>query len=120
MSGRGAGLRYLWRHHRAAVIALGLALGVAGFFAVRLTVFTLYWADPAHREQRIEGWMTPGYVARSWGIDRDVVLAALPPLSPDTLPGARPTLNDIAKATGIALPEVIAALETAIAKAQGE
>ena len=111
--------RYLWRHHRPAVIALGLALGVAGFFAVRLTVFTLYWADPAHREQAIEGWMTPGYVARSWGLERDVVLAALP-LPPYTSPGARPTLTDIARTAGIPLTDVIAGLEAAITKAQGE
>jgi hypothetical protein len=65
------------------------------FFAVRLTVFTIYWSDPAHRDQAVEGWMTPGYVARSWDVDPEVIRAALPP-PPDGTPDRRPTLDAIA------------------------
>ena len=92
---------------------MGLALGVAVFFAVRLTLFTIYWADPAHREQAIEGWMTPGYVARSWDVPPEVIRAALPPPS-DLHPGTRPTLDRIAEDAGIPLPDLIAALTAAI------
>jgi hypothetical protein len=119
MSARPSALIFLWRNHRAALIAMGLALAVAAFFAVRLTVFTIYWADPAHREQRIEGWMTPGYVARSWDVDPEVIRTALP-APPEARPGTRPTLAQIAEAEGIALSELIARLDTAIAGAQAE
>ncbi len=98
---------------------MGLALAVAGFFAVRLTLFTIYWADPAHREQRIEGWMTPGYVARSWDVDPEAIRAALP-APPETRPGARPTLAQIAADEGIALPDLITSLQAAIAGARAE
>lgn len=115
MTARPTALGYLWRHHRRAMIGLGLALAVAGFFAVRLTVFTIYWADPAHRDQRIEGWMTPAYVARSWNVDPAVIRAVL--AAP---PGSRPTLERIAQTEGIALPELIARIEAAIATARPE
>lgn len=92
---------------------MGLALAIAAVFAVRLTIFTIYWADPAHRNQQIEGWMTPGYVARSWDVPPEVLRAALPPL-PDARPGSHPTLARIAAAEGIALPELIARLQATI------
>lgn len=112
-------LAFLWHHHRAALIAMGLALAIAVFFAVRLAVFTIYWADPAHRDQRIEGWMTPAYVARSWDVDPDVIRMTLPE-PPETRADTRPTLARIAEAEGIALPDLIAALEAAIAGARAE
>lgn len=92
---------------------MAIAIAVAGAFAVRLMVFTIYWADPAHRNQQIEGWMTPGYVARSWDIEPEVLRAALPP-PPDAWPGAHPTLAQIAEDRGIALPDLIAALQATI------
>jgi hypothetical protein len=52
---RASALAYLWRHHRPALIGLTLALVAALFFAVRLTVFTIYWSDPAHRDQADRG-----------------------------------------------------------------
>jgi hypothetical protein len=112
-------LAYLWRHHRPAMIGLALAVAVALLFAVRLTVFTIYWSDPAHRDQRIEGWMTPGYVARSWEVEPEVIRAALPPMQ-ETGPGARPTLDGIAASEGITLAELVARIETAIAGARSE
>ena len=117
MNARRAALGYLWAHHRAAVIAMVLALGVALFFAVRLTVFTIYWADPAHRDQPIEGWMTPGYVARSHDVDQAVIRAALPDLPAAGTP-ARQTLAQIAADADIPLPMLIAALTAAIAAAR--
>lgn len=107
-AGRG-GLGYLWEHHRAAVIGLGLALGGALFFAVRLAVFTIYWADPAHRDQAIEGWMTPRYIARSHDVGLDVIRAALP-----VTPGARSTLDDIAAETSVPIEVLIGHIEDAI------
>ena len=112
-------LAYLWRHHRPALIGLALALAVAILFAVRLTVFTIYWSDPAHREQAVEGWMTPGYVARSWEVDPEVIRAALPPPR-DGATGRRPTLDAIAEAEGVPLPDLVARIEAAIAGARAK
>jgi hypothetical protein len=114
---RTPALAYLWRHHRPALIGFRLALAVALVFAVRLTVFTIYWSDPAHREQPVAGWMTPGYVARSWDVPPEVIRAALPVL-PEA--GRRPTLAQIAEAEGIPLPDLIAGIEAAIAGARAE
>ncbi|MBF9060849.1 hypothetical protein HKCCSP123_16830 [Rhodobacterales bacterium HKCCSP123] len=114
---RPPALAYLWRHHRPALIALALALAVAGFFAVRLALFTIYWSDPAHRQQPLAGWMTPGYVARSWDVPVEVIRAALP-VSPEA--GTRPTLDRIAEQGGIPLPDLIAGIESAIAGARAE
>ena len=114
MSGRQqSALAFLWDRHRWAVVALGLALAVAVFFAVRLVVFTVYWADPAHREQPLEGWMTPGYVANSYGVDRDDLRAAL-----GLAPGDRATLEEIAAARGVDLSVVLAEVEAALAGAR--
>lgn len=108
---------YLWRHHRMALVALGLVCALAAFFAIRLAVFTLYWADPAHQAPRIEPWMTPGYVARAWDVDVDVIRAALP-VTAQASTGGRLTLDEIAATSGVALPAIIAALEAAIRDAQ--
>lgn len=110
-------LRYLWRHHRAGVIGLALALVIAVGFAARLVLFTIYWSDPAHSDQPVAGWMTPGYVAQSWDVPADVIRAALPPPE-GGLPGLRPTLARIAAAQGIPLPDLLARIEAAIATAR--
>ncbi|MGP1355012.1 hypothetical protein [Roseicyclus sp.] len=111
MSGRQqSALAFLWERHRLAVVALGLAVAVAAFFAVRLIVFAVYWSDPAHRAQPLEGWMTPGYVAHSYGIGREDLRAAL-----GLAPGDRATLEEIAAARGVDLAVVLAEVEAAIA-----
>lgn len=109
---RAAALRYLWAHHRWAMIGLVAALTIALLFAVRLSIFTIYWADPAHRNQPIEGWMTPGYIARSYDVDPDVIRAALP-----TQLDARSTLARIAAREGVAIDTLIAEIEGAIERA---
>jgi len=100
-------LRRLWRHHRTALVAFALAAGLTLFFAIRFTVFTIYWADPAHRDRAPEGWMTPGYVARSWDIPRDALQTALGLPPPQ---GHPPTLRQIARDRGQDLPDFLDAL----------
>lgn len=109
MSARRGALGYLWAHHRWASIGFAGALIVALVFAVRLTLFTIYWADPAHRDQAIEGWMTPRYVARSHDVELDVIRAALP-----IAPSARSTLTDIAAETSVPIEVLIGHIEDAI------
>lgn len=67
----------LWRDNRLLVSAFVLALAVMAFFAVRTLAFWVYWADPAHRNQAIEPWMTPRYIAHSWQVPPQVVGDAL-------------------------------------------
>lgn len=102
-------LRYLWAHHRWGMIGFAAALVVVVVFALRLMLFTIYWADPAHRNQPIAGWMTPGYIARSHDVDLAVIRAALP-----ITPAARSTLAEIAAQTSIPLPVLIAHIEDAM------
>jgi hypothetical protein len=103
-------LKTLWRSHRGLVLALAVACLVTVFFAVRLTVSTLYWAG--HRDVALSGWMTVGYVARSYDVDRQRLAEAL-----GLEPGQRPrlTLDEIAARSGIPLAEVEAHLLEVIA-----
>ena len=55
----------------------GVAVFVTGFFAIRFTVSMIYWADPAHLDQQIQGWMTPRYVVQSWQVHPEVIRDAL-------------------------------------------
>jgi hypothetical protein len=93
--------------------AFVLAVAVTVFFAVRLVLFTLFWADPTHREQPIEGWMSPGYVAHSWDLPREKVAGSLD-LEPRT-DGRRLTLDEIAEERGVPVADLIATLEAMIA-----
>lgn len=100
-------LRRLWRTNRLALIGFTLAAAAVLFFAVRMLVFTIYWADPAHRDRPIEGWMTPGMVARTRHLPPEDVARALG-LDRD-LP-RRTTLAEIAAQRGVPLEALIAGL----------
>lgn len=106
-----ARVTYLWRHHRL-LLAVFLLGGVATlFFAVRLVVFWLYWADPAHQRAPLEGWMTVGYVSRSWSVPPEEIIALIDPAAA----GQRPfTLAELAAARGEPLSALIARLEPAL------
>ncbi len=102
------------RRHPVLFPAFGLALAVFLVFAVRSTMFAVYWADPAHRDQQIEGWMTPAYVSHSWHVPREVMEAAIGSDGPK-LKGGKPTLDRIAREEGVPTADLIARIETAIA-----
>ena len=106
----------LVRRHPVVVSVLVLALGLALFFAGRFALRAVYFAQ--HREEPVAGWMTVGYVGRSWGFDpREIdALAGLP--VPEK---GRPfTLEEIAAARGVPVAEVVAAVEAALARLQAE
>ena len=101
-----------WRARPWLTSAFVLACAVTLFFAGRLVFYTVYWST--HREMPVQGWMTVGYVARSWGVEpRELDAAAgLPaPLAK----GHPQTLDEIARDRGVPLAEVIAEVETALA-----
>lgn len=97
------------------VVGFLFVAGVAAtlFFAVRLFLMTVYWSDPVHRDQTIAGWMTPGYVAQSWHVPREVVGGALG-LDPQSDERGL-TLSALAKARGVEPQSLTEALEAAIA-----
>jgi hypothetical protein len=100
-----------WRHHPWLVGGLVAAIIATLFFGTRMVFFTIYWSDPAHRDQEVQGWMTPGYVAHSWDIPRGDLLQALGDLA---RPGEGKTLEQIAEDNGIPLQELTARIEAVI------
>ena len=99
------------RPSRAAPLAgFLLALGLAIFFAFRLVDAGLHWAE---RRAPLEGWMTVGFVANAWNVDRGELAAALGVPAP---PGARVRLEAIGRDTARPLAEVKAEAEAEIAR----
>ena len=98
------------RKHPYLGSAFLLALVATVYFAIRLALFAVYWSDPAHRDMTIQGWMTPGYVAHSWDMPREIVRDAIGPL-PDQ---NRPTLDEMAAEQGIPLEDLVAKIQAAI------
>lgn len=105
----------LWQSHRVALIAFMLALVAVSFFAIHFLVSAIYWADPAHRAQSPEGWMTPFYIARSWHLDREVVAKAL---ALDFKQERGLTLAELARARGVPLHDLLAELAAALPAAK--
>lgn len=105
-------IKRLWAAAPLATLVLAVALAATAFFGVRAVRYSLYWGDPAHREQPIAGWMTPGYVAQSWAVPREVVLDALG--APQAPPKGPMNLRDLAAMQGTTVEALIADAETAI------
>ena len=118
---RVTALAILWQRHR---LLLGGFLGatlIAMFFAARFLLSVLYWSDPAHRDQPLEGWMTIGYVAHSYEVPRDRLIEILelrPPDDPDRK--TRPTLERIARDRGQPLDALEKDIKAAIALLRAE
>jgi len=104
-------LAHLWHHHRAATLAFGLIAALTLVLLIRAALFTLYWSDPAHRDPKLQGWMTPRYVAHAWQVPPEVVRAAL---GDAPLPGPRQSLDAIAQDRGVDPAALIAAIEASL------
>lgn len=111
-------LALLWQRHRLLTLAFLGSLLVAGVFAVRFLLFVLYWHDPAHRDQPLEGWMTIGYVAHSYDVPRDLLIDAL--RLPPPGKGERPTLDRLAEGRGQTLAAFEGEIAAAIARLRAE
>jgi hypothetical protein len=105
-------IAFLWQQHRVLLVAFALGGAATLFFAIRLVAFWVYWSDPDHHRMPLEGWMTVGYVARSWQVPPEAVYALIPA---DLVPGTPQTLAELATQTGQDLPALIARLEPALA-----
>ena len=100
----------IWRKHPFLTSGFVIALGFLIFFATRMILFTIYWSDPAHRDQVIAGWMTPSYVVHSWRIPDQLMKDTIGP-KPDR---ARPKISDFARDQGITTEALITKIEDAI------
>jgi hypothetical protein len=106
-------LRRLWRRRRGLLLATGIAALLALFFAGRFLLHVFVWEG--RQDEPLAPWMTLGYVARSYDVDRDDLAQALGLERPGRL-----SLAQIAARSGRTLPEVEAELRAAIARARGE
>ncbi|MFA7415169.1 MAG: hypothetical protein WC048_11840 [Rhizobium sp.] len=102
----------LWRRHRLLLTAFVFATALTLFFAARFTLFVLYWSDPAHRNQPLQGWMTIGYIAHSYDVPREALADALGLVPPEK--GKRPTLDSLARDRGMTAAEFQAEIKAAI------
>ena len=104
----------LWRQRPLLVSLFVLATVLTLFFGVRLIGQAIYWSDPAHQNQRVQGWMTVGYIGLSWHLDvRELDTAAGLP-APQLKRHPQP-LSEIAADRGVPVAQVIAEVEAAIA-----
>lgn len=105
-------LAVAWHRHRWLLLSFVGASLIMVFFVTRMIVAAVYWSDPARQRQTLEGWMTPGYVARSWDVPREQVLDMLG----DALAEGRGrTLAQIAQDSGVPLAQILDQLASALA-----
>ena len=114
-SGTSVRVQHLWRQNRGLLIAFALALLVTVFFAVRLVVHAVYWSR--HRDAELAEWMTIGYVAQSYRVERDDLARAVG-VEPGS--GQRLTIAGIAERTDQSVNEVEAALLAVIRARRAE
>lgn len=103
----------LLRRHPVLTLAFTLALLLTLFFAGRFVAQVIYWSNPDHQNQQVQGWMTVGYIGKSWSLPpREIdLIAGLPA----PVKGKPFTLDQIARDRGVPVSEVIAQVEQALA-----
>jgi hypothetical protein len=106
-------MKRLWKQRPVVVGTFILATVLTLFFAGRLVTKAIYWSDPAHQNQEVQGWMTVGYVARSWGVDPSDIDAWTGLPRPEK--GRPKTLADIAQDRGVPIEQIITEVEAALA-----
>jgi hypothetical protein len=102
-------MRFLVGRHPMLSGILGLALAGLIFFGARFASEAMYFADPAHQQQDLAMWMSPGYVGKSWNLPPHVVKRIM-----DLQPGdGQKTLKDVTQHLGITLTDLQKRVESA-------
>ena len=112
ISGMLNGIKHLWQRNKFLLLAFGFAAIATVFFATRMIVLGIYWADPDHQNQPLEGWMTPRYVAYSYGLEADEFEQVL---GIDPTAVSRVHLRDLLKEQDLTLSELQARLDALVA-----
>lgn len=100
----------LWSENRLLVLAFLAFLALAVFFGVN--AFLRAKDFNVAKEQPIAAWMTPRYIAHSWDMPREEMMAILG-LEPP--PPGRVTLEELAAKKGIPVQDYIDQIEAGIA-----
>ncbi len=103
----------LFKAHPVLTPAFLLAAALTVMFTIRTIVFTIYWANPAHKDQAIEPWMTPRYLAYSWDLPPEEVATAL---GVELGTSRRVSLAEITAKNGISLEEIEARIRATAAR----
>lgn len=100
--------------------AFAVALLLTLWFGGQSIARAIYWADPQHQNQDVAGWMTVGYIARSWQVPPSELAAAIEPYWTRESGKRIPPLEKIAREQGVPVSELIAQVEAAIAAYHAE
>ncbi|WP_138934073.1 hypothetical protein [Roseovarius arcticus] len=106
-------LNRLWAAAPIATVILVLSLIAATVFGARSAVFWINRPPPAERELTIATWMTPRYIARSWGVPPEVILDAIH--APRPPPNGPMSLTQLADYRGVTPQLLIEEAQAAIA-----
>lgn len=107
-------IRRIWRRNPILTLAFLLALGACVFFSFRAVNMAMVLANRA--EKPVAGWMTPRYIARAYGLDRDD-LARL--LATTDREDARQPLYSLAREQGVPVTDLIAEIQALVAAQDG-
>lgn len=101
--------RPVWRRHPILTLAFALAVVATLVFGFRAAKFALalHWRS----EQPVASWMTPRYIARTYGLDRDALARLIGTTDRDDL--GQP-LFAIAGEQGVPTADLIAAVQAAV------
>ncbi|MGE4612026.1 MAG: hypothetical protein AAED33_11685 [Paracoccaceae bacterium] len=91
----------LWQKNKLLVLGFLAALMLTSILLVRLIADVVYW--PQHRDTEISSWMTLGYVAQSYEVDKNDLVDALS-INADVR--RHLTLQAIADAQGLSLEQI--------------
>lgn len=95
-------LDFLFRRHPVLAALLAVALVGLLWFGGRFVSQVIYFSDPAHRNEALAPWMSPGYVGRSWGLPPEVIRDVM-----NLSPAQRGrTVAEVAARLGVTLPEL--------------
>ncbi|MEM8631755.1 MAG: hypothetical protein AAGF74_10990 [Pseudomonadota bacterium] len=101
-------LRYLRDRHPIVLGLFAASLVLAAVFLFRFALLAEYWSKADVAEIRIEGWMTPTYIARVYDVPPEIVHHAL---GTDVTSTRRKSLRDMAQDWDVPL----VSLETQVA-----
>ncbi len=110
-------LNLLWQNHKLLLLAFILAAAATLVFAVRLVVVTVYFSNPTHQNQPLEGWMTPRYLAYSYDLTANELEQVL---GIDPTGVSRIHLRNLLKDQGITLQELQSRLDAITARKAAE
>ncbi len=103
----------MWHAAPLATVIFVLALLASVVFGARATVFWIKRPPMSERALPVAAWMTPRYIARSWGVPPRVIAEAIKaPIPPRDGPMS---LTELAKMRDVPVEQVIAEAEAAIA-----